>query len=89
MMTVSFYLAMLVYLTDGTPMPQMFILPVEVGCNYDVALHYARTHIPIPEGYTMQAPEAKMKWYCFAIETEAPGPAMKPILYPGLTEAAR
>lgn len=78
MTLVSIYLAMIVYLTDGTPLPQMFILPPEAGCNHAVAVQYARTFVQptVPPGYAMQDPEAKMRWMCLAVESETPGPAM-------------
>ena len=88
---VSFYLAMVVYFTDGTPAPQMFILPVEVGCDFDVAARYARSHVPLPEGVHLQdwtADPGKLKFLCLPIYQGTPGPALKPVLQPGQEEAS-
>lgn len=88
MTLIAFYLAMIVYLTDGTPLPQFFVIPVEQGCNAEVAAVYARQFVApaLPEGYQMQEPDTAretLKYACFPIEMGTPGPAMGPEKFPG------
>ena len=88
---IAFYLAMIVYMTDGTPLPQMFILKPEEGCNLEVAQRYARQHIPLPEGVQLQdwgVDPDKLKWFCFPVERGTEGPALRPALLDNQTDAA-
>lgn len=86
---VAFYLAMIVYLTDGTPLPQMFVVPVEQGCDERVADRYARQHVPLPEGAQLQdwaVDPNKLKWFCLPVTRALPGPALRPALQQGQTD---
>jgi hypothetical protein len=83
-------LVIVAYLTNGTPLPNFFIVPLE-QCSNTLALRYTRDFIvpTVPEGYSIQTPEETMVYACLPVPQGTPGPAMRPTLYPGLTEAHR
>lgn len=83
-------LLVVAWLTNGTPLPNMFILPEGHPCGPEVAADYARRFIAptVPPGFAMQGTDTLLH-LCAPVPIGTPGPAMKPALYPGLTEAQR
>ena len=78
------------YLTNGTPLPNFFIIREDEVCNNELAMSYARRFIvpSLPEGYSIQGDD-KTIFLCADVPPGTPGPAMKPVLFPGQTEAAQ
>lgn len=76
-------------MTNGTPLPHMFILPANHVCDEVVAAQYTRQLIvpSLPEGITIQTPEDTILWLCLPVPQGTPGPGIKPVLLPGQEEA--
>jgi hypothetical protein len=74
---VSIMLLVKAFLTDGTPLPNMFILPPQHPCNQEVAADYARKYIQASLGneFHIQDP-TNVPFICIAVTQGAPGPAM-------------
>lgn len=85
-------LVIVVYLTSGYAAPTMFVLDnAKETCDNETALRYTRNQVAasMPEGVRMQSLET-MLWVCLPVPAgPGPGPAMRPALFPGQTEAAQ
>jgi hypothetical protein len=83
-------LLIVAYLTTGAPVPYMFVLPEGHPCGPEVAADYARRFIVpvVPEGSAIQGLDTLLH-LCAPVPHGTPGPAMRPALFPGLTEAHR
>ena len=82
-------LLVIAWLTDGTPLPNFFVLPDGHPCSAEVAADYARRFIvpSLPEGYHIQGTETLLH-ICAPVPVGTPGPAIKPVLLQGQVEAS-
>lgn len=77
-MTIT-VLFVLVYLTNGAPLPNMFVLPPGHPCDGTVASDYARRFVAptLPDGSAMQDPDTTGLHICLPVPAgPGPGPAM-------------
>lgn len=85
-MTNIIVLVIVVFLTNGAPVATVYALPETAACDEQVALRYARD-------YAGQFPDLAFQeqvlWNCLPVQSIGPGPAMRPAMYPGVTEATR
>lgn len=85
-------LVIIVYLTNGNPAPNWFVIDnAKEVCDNETALRYTRNQIAaaLPEDVQMQSLET-MLWACLPVPAgPGPGPAMRPALLQGQTEAAQ
>ena len=81
-------LLIIAWLTDGTPLPNFFVLPEGHPCGPEVAADYARRFIvpSLPEGQQIQGTDTLLH-LCAPVPPGSPGPAMKPALQPGQIES--
>ena len=88
-MTIT-VLLVVAYLTNGTPLPNFFVLPEGHSCDASVAADYARRFIvpSLPEGYAIQGTDTLLH-ICAPVPPGTPGPAMRPALLDGQVEAAQ
>lgn len=81
------------FLTNGTPLPNFFILD-GVACNREAAIDYTKRLIvpSLAEGFQIQDPTREENLFVECVPVPGgpgPGPAMyqKPMLLPGQTDA--
>ena len=68
----------LVYLTNGIPLPNFFVVPEGVECNGALAIDYSRRFIQpsLGEGFQIQDPSVHGNYICLPVPAPiAPGPA--------------
>jgi hypothetical protein len=83
-------LVLIAWLTDGTPLPNHFILPPGHPCDQKVAIEYTRKFVArsLAEGSHIQQPEDTIIYVCLPVPPgPGPGAAMKPVLLEGQNEA--
>lgn len=74
-------LLIVAWLTDGTPLPNFFIIGPGHPCNEEVAIEYTKRFVvPSLTDAQIQSPEETLLWRCLAVpEGPGPGPAMRHI----------
>lgn len=75
-------LVIVAYLTNGTPLPNFFVIPADHPCNNEVALDYTQRFIvpSLGNGAAIQTPEEAMVFVCLPVPAgPGPGPAMRHI----------
>ena len=79
---VSIMVAFVVYFTDGTPIPDKFIVPDAQHCTAATVVDYAKRFIAptLPPGRALKDPSAEggLLFLCLPIEQGTPGPAHFP-----------
>jgi hypothetical protein len=83
-------LVLVAWLTNGTPLPNTFILPPGHPCDQKVAVEYTRKFVApsLGELAKIQQPEDTMIYVCLPVPPgPGPGPAIKPALLEGQNEA--
>lgn len=74
----GFVLVLLLFLTNGTPLPNFFVIPPGHPCNATVASTYARDFVApsLGEGFSIQDPDKTGLHLCLPIiDGPGPGPA--------------
>lgn len=72
-------LLVVAYLTNGAPITAYFVLPGDHPCDAQVASDYVRRFVipGLPEGASIQDPDATGLHICAPVPPGTPGPAMK------------